>query len=55
MIVKREAILASNTSSISITMLGAATERPDKVLGMHFMNPVSLVTRASGRPQRLTR
>ena len=37
-------ILSSNTSSISITMLGAATKRPDKVLGMHFMNPVPLMT-----------
>jgi 3-hydroxybutyryl-CoA dehydrogenase len=34
-----ETILASNTSSISITKLGAATRRPDKVIGMHFMNP----------------
>jgi len=41
---KREAILASNTSSISITLLGAATKRADKVLGMHFMNPVPLMT-----------
>jgi 3-hydroxybutyryl-CoA dehydrogenase len=39
----RHAILASNTSSISITLLGAATKRPDKVLGMHFMNPVPLM------------
>ena len=38
-----ETILASNTSSISITLLGAATKRPDKVLGMHFMNPVPLM------------
>jgi len=37
-------ILSSNTSSISITLLGAATKRPDKVLGMHFMNPVPLMT-----------
>jgi 3-hydroxybutyryl-CoA dehydrogenase len=37
-------ILASNTSSISITVLGAATKRPDRVLGMHFMNPVPLMT-----------
>jgi 3-hydroxybutyryl-CoA dehydrogenase len=37
-------ILTSNTSSISITALGAATKRPDKVLGMHFMNPVPLMT-----------
>jgi 3-hydroxybutyryl-CoA dehydrogenase len=39
-----DVILSSNTSSISITELGAATARPDKVLGMHFMNPVPLMT-----------
>jgi 3-hydroxybutyryl-CoA dehydrogenase len=39
-----DVILTSNTSSISITTLGAATKRPDKVLGMHFMNPVPLMT-----------
>ena len=38
-----EVILASNTSSISITTLGAATTRPERVLGMHFMNPVPLM------------
>ena len=38
-----EAILASNTSSISITRLGAATRRPDRVIGMHFMNPVPVM------------
>jgi len=37
-------ILSSNTSSISITILGAATKRPGQVLGMHFMNPVPLMT-----------
>jgi 3-hydroxybutyryl-CoA dehydrogenase len=42
-IVKPETILASNTSSISITTLAAATTRPDRVLGMHFMNPVPLM------------
>ena len=36
-------ILASNTSSISITKIGGATQRPDKVVGMHFMNPVPLM------------
>jgi 3-hydroxybutyryl-CoA dehydrogenase len=38
-----DAILASNTSSISITKLGAATKRPEKVIGMHFMNPVPVM------------
>jgi 3-hydroxybutyryl-CoA dehydrogenase len=38
-----DVILSSNTSSISITILGAATNRPDRVLGMHFMNPVPLM------------
>jgi len=42
-VTRPEVILASNTSSISITLLGAATKRPDKVLGMHFMNPVPLM------------
>jgi 3-hydroxybutyryl-CoA dehydrogenase len=37
------AILASNTSSISITKLGATTNKPDKVIGMHFMNPVPIM------------
>jgi 3-hydroxybutyryl-CoA dehydrogenase len=41
---KPEAILASNTSSISITVLAAVTKRPEQVLGMHFMNPVPLMT-----------
>jgi 3-hydroxybutyryl-CoA dehydrogenase len=42
-ITRPDVILASNTSSISITLIGAATKRPDKVLGMHFMNPVPLM------------
>ena len=37
------AILASNTSSISITKLGSRTDRPEKVIGMHFMNPVPVM------------
>jgi 3-hydroxybutyryl-CoA dehydrogenase len=38
-----DAILASNTSSISVTKLGATTKRPDRVIGMHFMNPVPVM------------
>ena len=37
---KKDAIVASNTSSISITRLGASTDRPEKFIGIHFMNPV---------------
>lgn len=42
-IARAEAILASNTSSISITKIAAATQRPEQVIGMHFMNPVPLM------------
>ncbi len=42
-ICKSDAILASNTSSISIDEIAAATNRPDRVIGMHFMNPVPIM------------
>ncbi|HWX49830.1 MAG TPA: 3-hydroxybutyryl-CoA dehydrogenase [Roseomonas sp.] len=42
-LLKKEAILASNTSSIPITRLAAATDRPERVIGMHFMNPVPVM------------
>jgi 3-hydroxybutyryl-CoA dehydrogenase len=42
-VVKKDAILASNTSSISITRIASVTKRPDKVIGMHFMNPVPVM------------
>jgi 3-hydroxybutyryl-CoA dehydrogenase len=42
-VLKADAIIASNTSSISITRLAAATDRPAKFIGMHFMNPVPLM------------
>ncbi len=43
-ITRPEVILASNTSSISITAIAAATNRPEQVIGMHFFNPVPLMT-----------
>ncbi len=42
-VLKPSAIVASNTSSISITRLGSATDRPGKFMGMHFMNPVPVM------------
>ncbi len=42
-VTRPEAILASNTSSISITLLASRTARPDRVIGMHFMNPVPVM------------
>ncbi len=42
-LLRPEIILASNTSSISVTTLAAMTQRPDKFVGMHFMNPVSVM------------
>lgn len=43
-IVQPNAVLASNTSSIPITRIASVTKRPDKVIGMHFMNPVPVMT-----------
>ena len=42
-VLKPDAYIASNTSSISITRLGASTDRPAKFMGMHFMNPVPVM------------
>ena len=42
-VLRPEVILATNTSSISVTTLAAATQRPDRVIGMHFMNPVPVM------------
>jgi 3-hydroxybutyryl-CoA dehydrogenase len=47
-IAKPEALLCSNTSSISITKIAGVTKRPDKVAGMHFMNPVPLMKLVEG-------
>ncbi len=44
----KDAILCSNTSSISITKIAGATQRPEKVAGMHFMNPVPIMTLVEG-------
>lgn len=48
------AILASNTSSISITALGAATRRPEKVVGLHFFNPVAVMALVEVIPGQAT-
>src|SRR5262249_61111440 len=40
---KRDALIATNTSSISITKLATATDRPDRFIGMHFFNPVAIM------------
>lgn len=47
-VVKADAFLCSNTSSISITKIASATSRPEKVMGMHFMNPVPLMVLVEG-------
>jgi 3-hydroxybutyryl-CoA dehydrogenase len=53
-VVKPEAILASNTSSISIAAIAAATKRGDKVIGMHFFNPVPVMQLVEYVPSILT-
>lgn len=47
-ITSKDTVLCTNTSSISITKIAAATDRPDKVAGMHFMNPVPLMKLVEG-------
>ena len=42
-LVDPEAILATNTSTLSITSIAAATDRPEQVVGIHFMNPVTIM------------
>ena len=43
-VINKDTVLATNTSSISITRLGSATDRPEKFIGLHFMNPVPLMS-----------
>ena len=43
-VLKPEALIATNTSSISITRLASSTDRPGKFIGMHFMNPVPVMS-----------
>jgi 3-hydroxybutyryl-CoA dehydrogenase len=43
-VTRKDVVLASNTSSISITKIASYTSRPGKVIGMHFMNPVPVMT-----------
>ncbi len=47
-VVKKDALLVTNTSSISVTKIAAATTRPERVAGMHFMNPVPLMQLVEG-------
>lgn len=47
-VVKKEALLCTNTSSISVTKIAAATNRPEKVCGVHFMNPVPIMKLVEG-------
>ena len=49
-----DCILASNTSSISITKLASFTNRPEKVIGMHFMNPVPVMRLICSQPHLIT-
>ena len=50
-VTRPECILASNTSSISITKLAAASGRPERVIGMHFMNPVPIMKLVESTPE----
>ena len=54
-VVPEHAILATNTSSISVTRLASVTDRPEQFIGLHFMNPCLLYTSPSPRDQRGSR